>query len=787
MTKQTSELEQYIALFFAALDAQRQFDQAKAVVTQLQALAGNREATLWAHYFSGILAEEQARDWAEAERHYLDVLAQQPTPLLNAQVYLSLSIAYDKQGRWPESLRACQASIVKWRQVGDNVKLALALRQMAVVYCNSVDYGGYTTANLQKAKDLCLQALDCLSATKANPSQPFFVAVTWQVLGRAYCTNGEYGRAIACYTQYLQMAQKHSYDFHVGFAQWSLADSYHLSGEKAQALRYYTDALTYFQATDDHYNLFQVLARLGVLYKKLGQPTQALDAFGQSLTLLETVRSGVSTEAARSGFFSTVVSIYDNAILTFFEEQKNADAFHCVERARSRAFLDALVEGKLVFAGRLEAQTATLAQVQAALPHDTVLLEYYTTRVITTSAPTTTPVESIHNTLLAKPQTLLFAITHDAIEVYDLQLAPDLFLSNSEVAPLEDYISSEQIQRFLYDRLIEPVRHHCYQKRRLYIIPHGPLHYVPFHALLAPDGETLLRNDGPEIVYAPSATILFRELQRAESTPPGACLAIGYNGDAGTELRFAEEEALYIAEMAGGKALIGPTSKKATIYAQAPQYRALHFSCHGEFDPDEPLASLLHIGPGETLTGQEIIDHLQLNCNLVTLSACESGLSKVHRGDELYGLIRAFMYAGAPAILATLWRVDERTTFLFAEKFYQLVQQGVPYATAVKQAQLFLKTLTRKEAHTLLLQHVVHATDEGAARMPAPTVMEDYLKSVAGIRHTKWDNVGQGFDVVEDLLPAVDDDTCIFADPKFWAPFILIGDPQHYISGWTNT
>ena len=61
----------------------------------------------------------------------------------------------------------------------------------------------------------------------------------------------------------------------------------------------------------------------------------------------------------------------------------------------------------------------------------------------------------------------------------------------------------------------------------------------------------------------------------------------------------------------------------------------LHFSCHGEFDPESPLESILHIGPNETLTGQEIIDNLRLNCDLVTLSACESGLSKVQLGDEL--------------------------------------------------------------------------------------------------------------------------------------------------------
>src|SRR5262249_47138860 len=146
----------------------------------------------------------------------------------------------------------------------------------------------------------------------------------------------------------------------------------------------------------------------------------------------------------------------------------------------------------------------------------------------------------------------------------------------------------------------------------------------------------------------------------------------------------------------------GPALKKATLYQQAPACRLLHFSCHGEFDSVSPLESALHIASTETLTGQEIIDNLHLNCDLVTLSACESGLSIVQRGDELYGLIRAFMYAGAPALIATLWRVDERSTLIFAEKFYQSFLAGASYAAALKEAQLFLKNLTRSEALTIL-------------------------------------------------------------------------------------
>lgn len=94
---------------------------------------------------------------------------------------------------------------------------------------------------------------------------------------------------------------------------------------------------------------------------------------------------------------------------------------------------------------------------------------------------------------------------------------------------------------------------------------------------------------------------------------------------------------------------------------------------------------------GETLTALEALDRLRLRCDLVTLSACESGLSRVRRGDELIGLIRAFLYAGAPALVCTLWRVDERSTLMLMERFYRGVQAGTGFAEALRQAQLYLR------------------------------------------------------------------------------------------------
>jgi CHAT domain-containing protein len=114
----------------------------------------------------------------------------------------------------------------------------------------------------------------------------------------------------------------------------------------------------------------------------------------------------------------------------------------------------------------------------------------------------------------------------------------------------------------------------------------------------------------------------------------------------------------------------------------------------------------------------------------------------VQRGDELYGLLRAFLLTGATAVMAALWRVDDRPSLLLMMKFYTLVQQGVAYAEALKQAQLYLQSITLATAQATL----------------APLLGEQAATYLA-------DFATQG-------------DRPIFSAPKYWAAFALIGDPD---------
>jgi CHAT domain-containing protein len=118
----------------------------------------------------------------------------------------------------------------------------------------------------------------------------------------------------------------------------------------------------------------------------------------------------------------------------------------------------------------------------------------------------------------------------------------------------------------------------------------------------------------------------------------------------------------------------------------AAECRILHVAAHGDFRPDNPLFSGLALADG-WLTTLDIFN-LQLNASLVTLSACQTGRSVVSAGDELLGLMRAFLSAGAASLALSLWAVEDRSTAQLMKTFYQCMLAGQTKAAALRQAQL---------------------------------------------------------------------------------------------------
>jgi CHAT domain-containing protein len=131
--------------------------------------------------------------------------------------------------------------------------------------------------------------------------------------------------------------------------------------------------------------------------------------------------------------------------------------------------------------------------------------------------------------------------------------------------------------------------------------------------------------------------------------------------------------------------LTGEQATRDQLRRHAPQADLLHIACHGRFRSDNPYFSALHLADG-WMTVHDAYE-LRLACTLVTLSACETGISAVAPGDDLVGLARGFLLAGAPSLLVSLWMVDDAATAELMASFYRSLLAGARPAAALRAAQ----------------------------------------------------------------------------------------------------
>lgn len=233
----------------------------------------------------------------------------------------------------------------------------------------------------------------------------------------------------------------------------------------------------------------------------------------------------------------------------------------------------------------------------------------------------------------------------------------------------------------LHTTLVAPLRPSLEGAERLVIVPHGPLHTVPFHALW--DGRRSLVEDY-EVLYAPSASLLAHTAATAgRPSESGEALVVGVPDALAPQI--ADEARRVAATLGTDRLLLGPSATVEQVALAARQANVIHLACHGRFSADNPLASGLKL-VDRWLTVRDIYG-LRLRAALVTLSGCETGRNAISRGDELVGLVRGFFAAGAPSLVVSLWTVNDQSTTELMTTFYDAWQAGTHPAAALCAAQ----------------------------------------------------------------------------------------------------
>lgn len=314
---------------------------------------------------------------------------------------------------------------------------------------------------------------------------------------------------------------------------------------------------------------------------------------------------------------------------------------------------------------------ASLDTIRAALPADAALVEYFTVKDEFIAAVLThQKLEIVPLTPVSRAVNLL-RMFHFQISKFRL----DAGYTQEFAKPLLDAARSHLHE--LYEELLAPLRCHL-SGRHLVIVPHGVLHYLPFHALF--DGDRYMI-DSFTVSYAPSAGI-FALCQQKSSHASGTPLILGVP-DAQAPLILDEVQSI-ARTLPGAELLLGANANTEALRTTGLHSRILHIATHGTFRQDNPMFSGIRLG--DAYLNLYDLYQLQLEADLVALSGCATGLNVVTAGDELLGLIRGLLYAGAQSLLLTLWNVHDRSTADFMTSFYRRFQEGADKAAALQGA-----------------------------------------------------------------------------------------------------
>lgn len=494
---------------------------------------------------------------------------------------------------------------------------------------------------------------------------------------------------------------------------------------------------------------------LGALALVEGNLKVAEEYFKQAIDLTEQLRAPITGEEFRTAFFSNRLSPYHGLakLCLAVGDTRAAEALSFTERAKSRALADTLA-GRITLATDARDDFEAHLQAQAARFREELNYLYNQMhRSVRGSVHIQDDNLRLEHELLECEQKLLeitrqlqhrsgngkAALQEDLFSLTQLQTALGANRALVEYTTIDDrlvafVVTSEHIDvvrdlgteseivaelekcrfqidtlrygsarvrnhlptltartrkhlRSLYDRLLRSIEPKI-GERHLVIVPHRELYYVPFQALH--DGESYLI-ERREVSFAPSALVLQQCLARPEPQFATALLL----GVADERIPGVHQE-LYALDQVFDKIKRYSDEAATTevLRSNASDVDVIHLACHAQFRSDNAMASALKLGDG-WFTARDAYG-LKLNCGLVTLSACETGMNDVAPGDELMGMARGFFSAGSPTVLMSLWTIDDEATSELMVWFYSELARTKSPASALRTAQM---KLLKKKTH----------------------------------------------------------------------------------------
>ncbi len=517
------------------------------------------------------------------------------------------------------------------------------------------------------------------------------------------------------------------------------------NGKPTQARKACNAALDLLRRLDVPALRYQIYFVLGQIEEADGNRDRALKAYQRSQGDLERLRGHLHTEELKVDFLEDKLQVYERQVSLILQDEATGEerktAFDCIEKAKTRSLMDLMAfrahalqptiatrsdqagmvrklreelnwyyrqidlqemrgddrsreevaqlrdfsqkqEAHLLrtlrelqvsdqeFSSLQEAATVDIERIRSVLSAETLLVEYYIARGI------------VYACILGGDQLEIVPVTvasraREMLRLLQFQLSK-FQLGSSYV---EEYLegineATNTSLRSLYDELIGPIRVRMRQ-RHLVVIPHGFLHYVPFHALY--DGDRYLL-DSFSISYAPSASVYYLSCEKQGSCQnKSLILSVRDSESSETFKEIGAAEALPAARL-----VVGEEASEATLREHGRDSRFVYLAARGSFRRDNPMFSAIELSNSQL----SLFDlyNLRLQAELFVLSGCQ--MAAGGDGDELIGLTRGLLYAGARSVLVDLWQAEPDSKSIFMKTFLRSVGQGLPRSEALRLAMM---------------------------------------------------------------------------------------------------
>jgi CHAT domain-containing protein len=507
-----------------------------------------------------------------------------------------------------------------------------------------------------------------------------------------------------------------------------LSKSLYETGNIAEAKEGYDKLLGHPQIDQSGGIYWIVLYDRAQISLKEGKPGQAVTFMKRAAEVIEQQRSSIDTDTGKIGFVGDKQDVYQLLVATLLAKGQDAEAFEYVERAKARALVDILAKRqKFAYRGQTPEKTAALLTELAVLEaksqsysadnvedgkiaatrgivikahEDLAKTAPELSSLVTVTSPKTAEIQK----LLKPDETLLeyytqgdnlfaFVLAHEGIKAVKLngRGLTDIIRNLRQAVQNPESNNYKSLSEELYNRIIAPVPG-ATAKANMIIVPHGALHYLPFNMLS--NGKDYLI-DRVSIRILPSASVM-PFLANRQQAPLKKVLILGNPdlGDPKMNLGGAEAEAKTIQKIwPDSVLLLRKQATKSVVMKAGAQFRMIHIAAHGIFNAEQPLESALLLSPDPGNNGKLTVGELYettLNADIITLSACETGLGKISNGDDVVGLTRGFLYAGAGSIVASLWPVPDTETMFLMNNFYTNLKVNMGPET-IRKAQLTAK------------------------------------------------------------------------------------------------